>query len=142
MPRCFLVHVIHPFIHPFIHPSIHPSIHSSIHPPLYQTLPRQLMNKSYGCTHILSKYCCPTNYRYQLVLAGMADPSLPWLFRMRFANLMKSLWIDRPPFYTPVLPRHIYAARADDALVNSHSRRSAETIEFEFIPDNFVVLQV
>ena len=100
---------------------------------------------------MLSECYCPINHRYQLVLAGIVDPSLDWLFRSRFADLMKSLWIDRPPFHTPVLPRHIHAAdELVNSRVNSHSRWSAETIEFEGfgimnpweITDNFVVLQV
>ena len=99
---------------------------------------------------MLSECYCPINHRYQLVLAGIVDPSLDLLFRMRFANLMKSLWIDRPPFHILTLPRHIHVGSANSAIANSPSAWSVAKSEFaEFgitnpqkIADNFVVLQV
>ena len=71
---------------------------------------------------------------------------------MRFADLMKSLWIDRPPFHPLILPRRVRIA-VDDAHANSSLRapRSAEE-KGEFadfgitdpqkITDNFISLQV
>ena len=99
-----------------------------------------------------SPHCCPTNRRYHLVLAGMADPSLPWMFRRRFADLMKTLWIDRPPFHPLILPRRVRIA-VDDVRANSplralcSSEEKAEITDFgitdpQKITDNFVVLQV
>ena len=91
--------------------------------------------------------------RYKLVLAGMADEFLPWTCRKRFAHLMKSLWIDRPPFHPMVLPRRVRVARVRDNPSNSISRlpspeeKNSEFADFgitnpQQITDNFVVLQV
>ena len=84
-----------------------------------------------------------------MVLAGMADSYLPWAVRMRFADLMKSLWIDRPPFHPLILPRRVRIA-VDDVRAKSPlgaPRSSAEFADFgitdpQKITDNFVVLQV
>ena len=82
-----------------------------------------------------------------MVLAGMADSYLPWAVRMRFADLMKSLWIDRPPFHPLILPRRVRVA-VDDFRANSRSsEEKAEFADFGITDprkttDNFVVLQV
>ena len=71
---------------------------------------------------------------------------------MRFADLMKSLWIDRPPFHPLILPRRVRIA-VDDVRANSPLRAprpSEEKAEFadfgitdpQNITDNFVALQV
>ena len=100
----------------------------------------QFLNQKYNC-------------RYTLVLAGMADNLLPWTCRRRFADLMKSLWIDRPPFHPMVLPRRVRIAQAEDNFSNSTStlldlnEEKSEFADFgitnpQEITSDFVVLQV
>lgn len=92
-------------------------------------------------------------FTYQLVLAGMADDLLPWTCRRRFADLMKSLWIDRPPFHPMVLPRRVRISRIEDEFSNSITtvltlkEEKSEFADFgitnpQEITSDFVVLQV